>query len=157
MCEPASTTRRSTSRRPQVGLRACLLFILSVQSSAEDLSQPHCPEPLPFQPAPSGYSLQHPWRQNAAAESPAPSGTDRMDRMDRMDRNDRAMFGSLMSFVQGSRGLARLENAGRMYLSLLKTVLTGGITANLPEPWRNAETGRRHNGGCDVVKDTTCT
>ena len=77
--------------------------------------------------------------------------------MDRMDRNDRAMFGSLMSFVQGSRGLARLENAGRMYLSLLKTVLTGGITANLPEPWRNAETGRRHNGGCDVVKDTTCT
>ena len=150
----ASTTRRSTLRTPQMRLRACLLFILSVQSSAEDSTQQHCPEPLPFQPAPSGYSLQHPWRQHAAAVSPAPSGTDRMDRN---DRNDRSMFGSLMSFVQGSSGPARLHNPGRMYLSLLKTVLTGGITANLPEPWRNAETGRRHNGGCDVVKDTTCT
>ena len=46
--------------------------------------------------------------------------------------------------------------AQRLYLSLLKTVLTGGVNEDFAEPYRNANTGQRENAGCDIKSDASC-
>jgi len=48
------------------------------------------------------------------------------------------------------------STAQRLFLSLLKTVLTGGVNEDFAEPFRNANTGQRENLGCDIQSDASC-